>query len=197
MEHMTAKKILLVLGLLGFSGLYLYHWAGCHLSNLFFFSPLDMKLRIIFDVGRDQHVPAFLARTLHNKLTQGSVDVFNAYVAFWDIRFLLLLLSPFTVWGFGTRLYYLARERRNRRNVDLFVVFLSLLVPLPVLFHVVKNDFLALLLFALPIVYLSARGWVLFVKKNTHALSYAFGLLLLSLWFLLSFGSVLSVFCHI
>jgi hypothetical protein len=195
MENLRKQKIFITLVLVSFIAYYFSRWIGCHLTDTFFFSKLNLTLRIIFDIRSDQHIPLSLAHALHNKATQGSSDIINAYLAFWDIRFLLLLLSPIAVWGFFARLYYLIKEKQVRKNRDFFVLLLALLLPLFLLFHIIKNDTYSLVLFSLPIFYLSLRGWFVFLKARTHAFWYVVALVLLSFWFSLSFGSTFANFC--
>lgn len=195
MENLTKQKIFVFIILIGLTVYYFLHWTGCHLADPFFFSKLNLTLQIIFDIRSDQHIPLSLARVLHNKVTQGSSDVINAYFAFWDIRFLLLLLSPFAVWGFFVRLYLLIKEKLAWENRDALVFSLALFIPCILLLHIIKNDLLAFLLFSLPIFYLSCRGWLLFLKTSKHAMWYVIALLLLSVWFSLLFNTNLTSFC--
>lgn len=192
---MTIKKTLITIVLLGITGLCLSHWFGCHPDSKFFFSALDLKLRIIFDIRTDQNVSSAVARLLHNKLAQGSVDIFNAYVHFWDIRFLMMLLSPFTLFGLFCSVYYVIKRKTNLLLSEKTLVLLCLLAPVPIMFGFMKNELMTVVLFAIPLIVLSLHGLFLFMEKHSNAWIYYIFLITFSLWYALILDSNLIVFC--
>ena len=190
------KKLIIIILLLVTTGLYLSNWLYCHLDSIFLFSSLDLKLRIIFDIRTDQYVPLIVARLLHNKVTQGSVDIFNAYVHFWDIRFLLILLSPFTLFGIFCRMYYAIKRKVNLLFFEKILFFLCLFTPILIIFGVIKNEVAAIVIFVFPLTLLSFRGLFLFIEKHSHAWIYCMALIIFSFWYVFILKASLVEFCH-
>lgn len=195
MENLTKQKIFLII-VYSFVAVYYYtFWAGCHLANTFYFSKSDLILKIIFDIHSDQNIPQFLARLLHNKVTQGGSDIINAYLAFWNLQFLLLIYNPFALFGFFTRFYYLIQEKMTWKNPDLTAFILLLLIPILIVTHIIYKDAFLLLLFILPLSFLSLKGWFMILKKHRHAQWYIVAFILFTLWFSISIESNLTLFC--
>lgn len=193
---MKIKKIFISIILLAITGLYLSQWFNCYLDSKFLFSPLDLKLRIIFDVRTDQNVPLIVARLLHNKLTQGSIDIFNAYIHFWDIRFLLMLLSPVTLFFILYKIYHLIKTNAGIFILDKILPIICLLTPLPIVFGIIKNGTTAIITFAFPLILLSLSGLFLFLKRSLSTWIYFAILIAISLWYMLILNSKIIEFCH-
>lgn len=194
---MKIKKIIITIIVLALTGIYLFHWNGCVIDSKFFFSPLDVKLRILFDIRSDQHVPYTIARMLHNKITQGSMDIFNTYIHFWDIRFLFMLLSPFTLSGLLIWLYFVIRDKLHISIAEKTLIFFCLVLPMPILFGLMKNEVLALVILSLPLMLLSLRGFFLFLQKISYAWIVIVALIIFSLWNLSIMSTTLVDFCHV
>jgi hypothetical protein len=196
MENMKIKKIFFFIILLVITGLYLSCWLNCYLDSKFFFSPLDLKLRIIFDVRTDQNVPLIVARLFHNKLTQGSTDIFNAYFHFWDIRFLLMLLSPFTLFFILYKIFNLIKNGISLLFYEKFILLLCLLSPMPIIFNFAGNKIVSIIIFAFPLILLSLSGLFLFIKRHSSAWAYCIFFIAISLWYTLILDLKIVEFCH-
>lgn len=196
METIKKKKLLIVIVATLVVILYLSHWLGCRLDSKFFFSALDVKLRIIFDIRSDQYVRAWEARMLHNKITQGSVDVFNAYIQFWDVRFLFFFLSPLGVLGLISWTYYAIKKQRVEQFYEKIFLALSFLIPFVILFGFITNAVLMILLLAVPLLVLGFRGLFLLIANNKYYVYYFSLALIFSLWYLLILNTMIINFCH-
>lgn len=190
------RNILITLLILICSFLYFSNWIGCHVDTRFFYSALDTKLRVIFDIRSDATTFPFVAKLFHNKIVQGSMDIFNAYISFWDIRFLLILLSPLTLFGIGLRIFYSVKEKARLNFLEKILGIIFLLIPLILLIHLVPNQPLGLFFFAFPLVVFSLSGFFLFLKKQKYAWGYILILFVFSLWLLVALPSFLIDFCH-
>jgi hypothetical protein len=197
MENMRIKKIFITILLLITTGFYLSFWFGCHLDSKFFFSPLDLKLRIIFDIRTNQNVPPIIARIFHNKLTQGSTDIFNAYVHFWDIRFLLMLLSPITLFCILYGIYCAIKEKVKILSFEKILLLLCLLMPIPILFGLVNNEIIAIIIFTFPLILFSLRGLFVFLERHRHAWVYCVTLIVFSFWHSFIINANLLGFCYL
>jgi hypothetical protein len=193
---MKIKKIFFSIILLAITGLYLSYWFNCYLDSKFFFSPLDLKLRIIFDVRTDQNVPLIVARLFHNKLTQGSTDIFNAYFHFWDIRFLLMLLSPFTLFFIFFKIFNLIKSGFGLSFYEKVILFLCLISPMPIIFNLIGNRIITVIIFAFPLIFMSLSGLFLFIKRHLYAWAYCIFLIAISLWYMFILNSKIIEFCH-
>jgi hypothetical protein len=196
MENIKIKKILIATALLVITGFYLSRWFDCHLDSKFFFSNLDLKLRVIFDIRTDQNVSLIVARLFHNKLTQGSADIFNAYVHFWDMRFLLMLLSPFTLFCIFYRAYCAIKEKLKLSFFEKILLLLCLFMPILIIFGIIKNEILEIIVFSFPLIFMSFRGLFLFIEKNSHAWAYCIFLIIFSFWYTFILNTNLLEFCH-
>lgn len=190
------KKVFIVLLVLLLSILYFSHWLGCHLDSKFLFSALDLKLRIIFDIRSDGATIPFVARLFHNKATQGGADIFNGYIHFWDIRFLLYLLSPLTIFGAIVWAFYVVRRDIKISLLQKCLIFLFLVAPIFLEFHVIKNQSVGLILFSLPITLFSVKGLLHFSKKQKYYWAYMLLGTGVSLWYLFVIPVVIAAFCH-
>lgn len=197
MENITGKKIFITLLVVFFFGLYFSHWIRCYLDNRFFFSSLDLNLRIIFDVRSDGSMPLLMARLLHNKLTEGSSYLFNTYSNYWDLRFLLYILSPVTFLGFLSWIFYTIKKKIVFSLLQRILVLFSLLLPIVILFGVIKNEIIALSLFSIPFVILSLEGYFTFVKNNKYFWMVFVLAIALSLYMFISLPVNILSFCHI
>ena len=179
------------------SGLYISHWLGCHLDDAFFFSALNLKLRIIFDIRSDQTILSIVARLFHNKIIQGSVDVFNAYIHFWDIRFMLFLFSPLTFFGCILWIFHKIKEGLHLHMLEKVTWLFFLFIPIPILFHVIKNPTIGIVLFSIPVIVFSILGLSQSVQRQKYAWIYVLILFVFSLWCLFFLNTLIVDFCHV
>lgn len=194
MENITKKKIIFSIITLALTGFYFSHWFSCLLDSRFFFSHADTTLKIIFDIRGDYGIPSWQAHVLHNKITQSSIDVFNAYFYFWDISFLLLLISPLTLLGLILRLYYFIQKREVAIFEKIYLVF-ALLMPCFIMFS--KTNRIFLFIFALSLFFLSLRGIFLSIKHNKHHMLLLLLAIVISLWYLPILNTAILHFCHL
>lgn len=188
------KKILLSLITVISIGYSARLWFVCQkFIDQFYFSSLDLQLRMVEAIHTDSQTPLFFVRFFHNKLTGSLIDVFRSYVLYYDVRFLLSLVG-FT--GFICALagvYYLLVERKHK----LLYVFLMLFFVFPFLsifFRSIIPYQVWLIGFSLIVSVLSIYG-IYRLKWNTWLLSVFVLSLLVTIWYQSIYTPLVLRFC--
>jgi hypothetical protein len=147
-------------------------------------------------VATETGVPILVARIFHNKITTFIFDLFNRYVQFFDISYLIKILG--VVGLFGLIYFYFQIFARIIRNTyaNIFAILLVLLPFLEIYQFIKYPFFLKLIIFVLPYQIASFIGYLLFMKQRKN-IAYAiyFILLMLSIGWIIVFQNELLSFC--
>lgn len=180
------RKNILLLPFLIVIALYSGFWTNCtRLSDLFYFSEFDLRLRIIEAINNDEGIPLLIVRIFHNKVIGFILDVYRHILHFWDVNFLVWLISFLGIFSFVYGLYLL-RFKRKRKLIG--VLFLTL-ASLQFLEVIIKFDFLyKWKFFILLFLYssISLVGLSEFIKRNSFRISISLIMILflLSIWWM-------------
>lgn len=139
--------------------LFLGQWSTCvRFTEQFHFSSFDLSLRLIEGIHNDGSVPIFLVRLFHNRILGTIVDIYNNYTHYWDITFLLQLLSFVGVFGLLWSIWCNFRGKISKWVRILFVA--SLVIPIIEIVGILHFPFvLQLGLIAGPLLAMSFMGW--------------------------------------
>ena len=152
------RKIILVVAVI-IELIFLKQWLSClRYPGQFHFSQFDLSLRLIEAIHNDGGVPLFIVRLFHNKIVGTVVDVYNSYTHYWDITFLVNLLSFVGTFGLFSCIWYLFR---GKLKGWVGILFASALV-IPIAEILFTNNFsfiLQLGLIAVPLAIMSFVGW--------------------------------------
>lgn len=180
------RKFLLIF-LIVIELLYLRAWFTCdRLSQFYLFSYSSSLLDMKGELGPDKNLPLWLIRIFHNKPIDISLDIARNYIQFWDIRFLISVLSIIGVVGFLYGFYYFFQSIKKNSFVLVLIVIL-ILFPFIETFFDPRIDFrLKIALLAFPYELFSLFGFWKFMKLSHHQLFIimTFVLIDISLWFL-------------
>lgn len=192
---MKPKFIFIVLAVIEL--LFLKQWFTCvKFASQFYFSAFDLKLRLIEAIHNDGDVPLFIVRLFHNKILGTFLDVYNNYVSYWEITFIIQLLSFVGAFGLFCCIWYLFREKRNRWMLILFAI--ALFMPFVEIFAILHVSFVfRLALIVIPLFAMSFLGWREFLESEERFKYWLFILLMiLSLIWLLNISiQPLSIAC--
>lgn len=148
------------------------------------------------DIHNEQHVPIILVRLFFNKLIAGVFWGLKPYLTFFDLPFLVTLLSVVGCVGFILGAWFLVQKNTRKRFYSIISVLL--LLPLLEVFGHDKLPFLVrFLLLALPFAGLSLFGIVMLVRTNKSSLPFVLLVIacLLSLLFLVAFPTAYGSYC--
>lgn len=171
---MREKFTYIVLAVVEF--LFLKQWIVCKkFADQFYFSSFDLKLRLIEAIHNDSGIPLFWVRIFHNKVVGTAIDVYNNYVHYWDITFLVQLLSFVGVFGLLCCIWYLFQKKCRTWMWILFIVSLVMPIFETIITHhlpfVIQLGFIAV-----PLLTMSFFGWHKFLISRNR---YRYGLFIL------------------
>jgi hypothetical protein len=152
------RKIILVVAVV-IELIFLKQWLSCmRYPGQFHFSQFDLSLRLIEAIHNDGGVPLFIVRLFHNKIVGTVIDVYNSYTHYWDITFLVSLLSFVGVFGLLSCVWYLFRGKLKGWAGILFAV--ALVFPIVEILVTYNFPFILQLgLIAIPLAIMSSVGW--------------------------------------
>lgn len=148
------------------------------------------------DIHNEQHVPILLVRLFYNKLTASVFWGLKPYLAFFDLPFLVTLLSLIGCVGFVLGIWFVVSKKQSKLLNS--IVPLILIIPLVEVLGFSKLPFLLrFLLIALPFEALSLYGLFALVQTKRSRLPtiLIIVLLCLSLLFLFAFPTGYSSYC--
>lgn len=157
------KKIFLIILVL-MELLFLQQWTACvRFAEQFHFSPFDLSLRLIEGIHNDNNVPLFFVRLFHNKILGTVIDIYNDYAHYWDVVFLIQLLSLIGFFGLICGIWYIFQVKvgkwaRILLAISLFVPIIEIILPVHFSFMVQLG------LFAAPLLALTFLGWRYFLS---------------------------------
>ena len=137
-----------------------------------------------------------LVRIFHNKLTVFLFDIFGRFIQFFDISYLIKILTLAGLFGLLNFYYLLLSQKIKNKFIDFFGV-LILMFPLLEIFQITKQNFpLKMILLIIPYQIASFIGTLFFIKRNKK-LSYLiyFILLILSVGWIFVFKNDALSFC--
>lgn len=165
---MKRKIILIILGI--FELFFLRQWLVCvRFADNFHFSPFGMSLRLIEAIYNDGGVPLVFVRIFHNKILGTVVDIYDSYLRYWDLVFLISLFSFVGLFGLIFYIGYLFQGRLAKWARVLFVI--GLIMPIfETLFVFQFTIILQLGFLASPLLMMSFVGWwnFLAVEKSSR-----------------------------
>ncbi len=171
-------------------------WRNCEdFIGKFHFSLFDLELRIMEGIHNDT-LPHALVRVFHNKILGSIIDVYNHYMQFLNIHFMISLLTVVGLLGLGMAAVYAIKQKHI---LLLSIGFILSLLPLGEIVFPQKLFVLKLLLIA-PYFVFSLIGWWHFLDGKKHAVPKVllfFMLVGLSVWWSVVFGSDASTYCVI
>ena len=172
-------------------------WFACKaLQDFFYFSLFDIQLIITGHIHADTGVPLLLTRIVHNKISVTAIEFFRHYAYFWDVRFLLPLLSPIGVFSVIAGIWYLANSKIQRgKKIAIFIILLGM----PIVEMVVKPQLpfpVRIILLSLPLIVLSGYGIFHFFNRTNRAkIAWFVTVALLSIWWYYVFHNEFAIFC--
>ena len=103
-------------------------WLICQrFFDQFYYSSLDLQLRMIESIHAESGTPIFLVRFFHNKLVGSLLDGFRSYTLYFDFRFLTSLIGVTGLLFALVGVYHLLSEKKTKRSY----VFLALIIIYP------------------------------------------------------------------
>jgi hypothetical protein len=172
----------------------LWQWSACRgFADNFYFSSLDLELRLVEGIHTDQNIPLWVVRAFHNKVIGTIFDVFAAYLQFWNISFLAGFVSFAGILGIGAQFYYFFVGKKNLLRWALFAVVL--LLPLAEVFHLL-NGFSSetrVVLIALSYLFWSLLGYRKMLQEKKVNPKIIIAVVVVSFWYLLAFQPIASI----
>jgi len=170
-------------------------WLECNkFTDFFYFSPLDLQLRIIESVNNDSGIPLFLVRAFHNKLSGGAIDIFRSYTLYWDIRLLMSLIGLTGFFFFLFGVYQFLQQNRQKYLWGVFV--LLFLWPFMAIFRILIPFHLWLLVYSGFFLCFALYGVLQSNKaKSKVFIPSAIGSFLLGIWWSTVYTPQLLDFC--
>lgn len=161
-------------------------WGGCNrFGDQFHFSYFDLTLRLQEGIHNDTDIPIFLVRLFHNKAAGTLLDIFRETIRFWDISFLISLLSFVGLFGYAYGIFKLYERKKMLFLISaIFIFTFQLLEILGFLRFAFEIKILFLLFYFDSI---ALYGLSQFLKKNFIRITIPLILLALSLWWIYVF----------
>jgi hypothetical protein len=193
---MKLKLLLYISLILAFTYLMCSHLKCTNFNGNFHYSSVVNSFHLNELISTETGVPIFVARVFHNKITIFSFDLFNRYLQFFDIGYLIKILGLVGVFG----LAYFYFSIFSKKNKNLFINMFgaaTFLLPFMEIFQLFKLIFsFKLLIFILPYQVASIIGYVFFIKqKGKIAYAIYFMLLILSISWIIVFQNESLSFC--
>jgi hypothetical protein len=171
-----------------------YQWIPCHgFADNFHFSSFDLGLRLIESIHTDQNTPLWMVRFFHNKADGTIFDIFGTYLQLWNLSFLAVFISFAGMLGLLCQFYYFLARKKTLLTWILFL--LVVLIPFAEVFNILRKfPFpIHLLLIALPYLIWSMLGYFHLLEEKKVRMWIIFGVLIASLWYLLSIPYASSI----
>jgi hypothetical protein len=192
------NKYIATMALLVTELFYMRLWLACkELKDFFYFSVQNVQLIVIDHIHNDGGLPVTLVRILHNKATVGIIELIRHYLYFWDIRFLVPLLSPIGFFALLAGFWYILRAKLPLiyKSGILFV-----LLSIPAVEMIIKPQVpfaFRLVLLGVPYVAISLVGILHFIRGSRQPIRYTvcIFLLMLSIWWYMVFQAELTNLC--
>jgi len=187
------KRILLLIILI-ISISQISSWFGCRdFKDAFHFLKYSVLLELDNLVHNDTDLPFALIRAYHNKVIQTVINIFSAYLRFWDILFLVNLLLPIGILG----LLWGLLDGSKVKIVQILTIIASILPFVEIFFKPFIYFPIKIILLSLPILIISIYGISIFLKEKRGKLSYLIvtATLLLSIWWRFVMPAEIWSFC--
>jgi hypothetical protein len=141
-------------------------------------------------------VPMDIVRLFHNKITVFFFDIFGRYIQFFDIFYLIKILSLVGLFGL-LNFYYLLFSQKIKNKIFNIFGLLILTFPFLEIFQIMKHSFLLKIsILILPFQIVSFLGSLFFLKKNKKSFFVIYlVLLVLSAGWIIVFKNDLLSFC--
>lgn len=169
------KKLLIIIFFFLFLW-WLTPWYFCHnFKDPYYFSIHGLQINLDDLIHNDTGLPFSLIRFYHNKITVFAAATFSRYLLFWDIKFVLNLISFTGIFGLACALWY-----KRYPKILLILMFAFPLIEIffkPAIIFPVK-----ITLFALPLEIISLLGITKLLSVHNYSKK-IYLLLLLILWF--------------
>lgn len=146
----------------------------------YYFSESNLKLKLTDAINNDINTPFFFIRSYHNKFTFTVMEVARIYLMYWDIIFLVALLSPFGVFGFIMGLWYFTYYRYRSKLLLSVIVLICVFQTIEIF---IKPDIIfpiKILIFSLPYQLVSYFGISRMIIKREQKKIYI--ILLIFIW---------------
>jgi len=144
----------------------------------------------------ESSVPIFIVRLFHNKITIFLFDIFNRYIQFFNISYLINIMGIAGLFGLFYFYYSIVSNKIRVKILKIFAIS-TLLLPFLEIFQLIKQEFFIKILYLiLPYQAIALMGIFFFLKQNKLT-SYAiyFLLLLISIGWIIVFQEDLLSFC--
>lgn len=176
----------------------LIYWYGCKtLANIFTFSTFDAKLKIDDAVHNDVGFSTNIVRIFHNKAQLYTSEVFNKYINFWDIHFIVLFFTLIGCFGIVCGFWYLLNK--NKRTYKVWLLFLGLLIlPFIEILPIQIPNWLKVIIILIPYYILSLFGIWQFLRQHKRiGIVIIIFLIIISIWYMLVFQKdIFDNFCY-
>ena len=142
------------------------HWLNC--ANFEGkLSSYDLGLRLIADIHNDQGVLLWQTRIFHNKVLGTSTDIFNLYIKYWSLPFLISLISPIGTLGLFGGFYYWIQSKKKPLILWILLSYLFA-APFLEIFIIMQGAFpLRVMIVTLPYILWSLFGFYQWNKTET------------------------------
>lgn len=188
-------NIVLIIGIVGLEILILKMWLFCQrFADPFYYSALDIQLKVNAAISNDIGYSTFLVRFLHNKVYVSANELINSYIQFFDMQFVILFFSLIGVFGIVCGLYYLIKKENTLRIKLIFVTLV--LVPVLIIFNKYSLVIIQVFVLWLPFQALSAYGVIQFIKNHRKSgIPIVLILFVVSIWYMLLMQKDYLMFC--
>jgi hypothetical protein len=174
-------------------------WSQCaRFTDRFHFSPFDLQLRLIESIHNDSGVPLVLVRFFHNKLIGTLLDIFAIYTRYWELSFLVNIVSFLGIFGFFAGIYYFQRKYSGNRILWFLLVVIFFMPFIEVLAHPKFGLSMKLFLYYLPLNILVLFGIWHYVSCKQYWVLRLLSLVILiviSLWWNMVMNPVAMKYC--
>lgn len=164
-------------------------------SRLYLTTP-QLSEYLTRDIHNEQHVPILIVRLFYNKLSAGVFWELKPYLTFFDLPFLVTLLSVIGCVGFALGIWFVL-SRKHSKLLYSTIPFI-LIVPLVQMLGFSKLPFLLrFCLIAVPFAALSFYGLYVFLQNNRSLIPSILisVFLIISLLFLVAFPASYASYC--
>jgi len=188
-------RTILILLFLSTQLINLSFWTKCFSLQYFFhFSSYDLGLQLLSAIHNDSGLPLILTRILSNKLDFFLIDIFSAYLQFFDPQF---LISLFSLLGFLNIFAGILFAIKDKRKLPKILIIVFLLIPFLEIFSN-SHFFFVLFYFSFAILglLLSFYGTMQFLVKFSSSNKVFIFLLAISLLWILFLSNNVHYYCR-
>ena len=193
---MNFRYVILIFLVILFAYLLKTHLSCSNYNGNFHYSFYVNSFHLNELISSEDQVPIFVARLFHNKITIFLFDIFNRYIQFFNVNYLINILGLAGLFGLFYFYYSISAFKAGRKIVRIFAI-VTLLLPFLEIFQLTKQTFfLKILYLILPYQAITLMGFSFFLKQN-KPISYAiyFLLLLMSIGWIMVFQREALNFC--